>query len=81
MTFVAREMTLFFVPGDDIRPKVLAAAAKLEHGIDMSPAMLKDVSDNELVKYDRFIKCLTERRRKTKRFLLRSRSLQSMLHP
>lgn len=54
---------------DDIRPKVLAAAANLEHGIEMSAVMFEDVSDNELAKYDKFIQGLTEGRKKQEEFL------------
>lgn len=54
---------------DDIRPKVLAAVAKLEHGIDISPAMFEDVSDNELAKYDKLIQGLTEGRKKQEEIL------------
>ncbi|KAG1747202.1 BRO1-like domain-containing protein [Suillus paluster] len=49
---------------DDIRSKVLTAAARLEHGTEMSAAMFEDVSDNELAKYDKFIQGLTEGRKK-----------------
>lgn len=54
---------------DDIRPKVLTAAAKLEHGIEISPAMFEDVSDNELAKYDKFIQGLSEGRKKQEEIL------------
>jgi programmed cell death 6-interacting protein len=54
---------------DDIRPKVLAAAANLEHGIEMSAVMFEDVSDNELAKYDKFIQGLTEGRKKQEEIL------------
>ncbi|KAG2367812.1 BRO1-domain-containing protein [Suillus spraguei] len=55
--------------GDDIRPKVLAAAANLEPGIEMSAVMFEDVSDNELAKYDKFIQGLTEGRKKQEELL------------
>jgi programmed cell death 6-interacting protein len=54
---------------DDIRPKVLAAAANLEQGIEMSAVMFEDVSDNELAKYDKFIQGLTEGRKKQEEIL------------
>lgn len=54
---------------DDIRPKVLTAAASLEHGTEMSAAMFEDVSDNELAKYDKFIQGLTEGRKKQEEIL------------
>lgn len=54
---------------DDIRPKVLVAAANLEHGIEMSAVMFEDVSDNELAKYDKFIQGLTEGRKKQEEIL------------
>ncbi|KAG1750758.1 ALIX V-shaped domain binding to HIV-domain-containing protein [Suillus lakei] len=54
---------------DDIRPKVLTAAASLEHGIEMSAVMFEDVSDNELAKYDKFIQGLTEGRKKQEEIL------------
>ncbi|KAG0706826.1 BRO1-like domain-containing protein [Suillus ampliporus] len=53
---------------DDIRPKVLTAAASLEHGTEMSATMFEDVSDNELAKYDESIQGLTEGRKKKRRF-------------
>ncbi|KAG2036905.1 BRO1-like domain-containing protein [Suillus americanus] len=52
------------VESDDIRPKVLAAAANLKHGIEMSAVTFEEVSDNELAKYDKFIQGLTEGRKK-----------------
>lgn len=55
--------------GDDIRPKVLAAAAHLKHGIEMSAVTFEDVSDNELAKYDKFIQGLTEGRKKQEEIL------------
>lgn len=54
---------------DDIRPKVLTAAAKLEHLTEISPVMFEDVSDNELAKYDKFIQSLTEGRKKQEEIL------------
>lgn len=54
---------------DDIRPKILAAAANLEHRIEMSPVMFEDVSDNEFAKYDKFIQGLTEGRKKQEEIL------------
>ncbi|KAJ8593344.1 BRO1-domain-containing protein [Rhizopogon salebrosus TDB-379] len=54
---------------DDIRPKVLAAAAKLEQEKEISPAMFEEVSDNELAKYDKFIQGLTEGRKKQEEIL------------
>lgn len=54
---------------DDIRPKVLAAAANLEHKIEMSAVMFEDVSDNEFAKYDKFIQGLTEGRKKQEEIL------------
>ncbi|KAG2147589.1 BRO1-like domain-containing protein [Suillus clintonianus] len=54
---------------DDIRLKVLTAAASLEHGIEMSAVMFEDVSDNELAKYDKFIQGLTEGRKKQEEIL------------
>jgi programmed cell death 6-interacting protein len=49
---------------DDIRPKVLVAAAKLEQEKEMSPAMFEEISDDELAKYDNFIQGLTGGRKK-----------------
>ncbi|KAG1871986.1 BRO1-like domain-containing protein [Suillus tomentosus] len=54
---------------DDIRPKILAAAANLEHKIEMSAVMFEDVSDNEFAKYDKFIQGLTEGRKKQEEIL------------
>ncbi|OAX43145.1 BRO1-domain-containing protein [Rhizopogon vinicolor AM-OR11-026] len=54
---------------DDIRPKVLTAAAKLEHEKEISPTMFEEVSDNELAKYDKFIQGLTEGRKKQEEIL------------
>lgn len=54
---------------DDIRPKVLTAAAKLEHRTEINPVMFEDVSDNELAKYDKFIQSLTEGRKKQEEIL------------
>jgi programmed cell death 6-interacting protein len=54
---------------DDIRPKVLAAAAKLEQEKEISPAMFEEVSDYELAKYDKFIQGLTEGRKKQEEIL------------
>ncbi|KAG0705695.1 ALIX V-shaped domain binding to HIV-domain-containing protein [Suillus ampliporus] len=54
---------------DDIRPKVLTAAANLNYGTEVSAAMFEDVSGNELAKYDKFIQGLTEGRKKQEEIL------------
>jgi hypothetical protein len=43
---------------------VLAAAASLEHGIEVSTVRFEDVSDNELAQYSKFMQGLTEGRKK-----------------
>ncbi|KAF9267708.1 BRO1-domain-containing protein [Marasmius fiardii PR-910] len=45
---------------DDIRPRILKAAAGFERLGEVQPAMLEDVSDEELVKYDKFIELMND---------------------
>jgi len=49
---------------DDIRPRILKAAAKLEQWVEVQPVMFDDVSDEELAKYDKFIQGISESEKK-----------------
>jgi len=49
---------------DDIGPRILKVAAGFEKWIDVKPVMFDDVSDEELVKYDKFIQGIEEGRGK-----------------
>lgn len=45
---------------DDIRDRVLRVAAGFERLVEVEPAMFEDVSDEELAKYDKFLKEMGE---------------------
>ncbi|KAJ8072525.1 pH-response regulator protein palA/rim20 [Marasmius tenuissimus] len=45
---------------DNVEPRILKAAAGFERLAEVQPAMFEDVIDEELVKYDKFIKWMNE---------------------
>lgn len=45
---------------DDIRPRIITVDGKFDRDAEITPAMFADVSDEELVKYDKFIQGLVE---------------------
>lgn len=49
---------------DDIRPRIMTVAGKLNRDAEITPAMFTDVSDEELAKYDKFIQGLVEGQKK-----------------
>ncbi|KAH7884708.1 BRO1-like domain-containing protein [Phlebopus sp. FC_14] len=54
---------------DDIRPRIVTAAANFERWVEVTPAMFANVSDEELAKYDRFIQGLAEGQKKQQELL------------
>lgn len=54
---------------DDIRPRIVTAAARFDRDAEITPAMFTDVSDEELAKYDRFIQGLVEGQKKQEELL------------
>ncbi|RDB25545.1 pH-response regulator protein palA/RIM20 [Hypsizygus marmoreus] len=55
---VRRAQTL--AAADDIRDRVLKVASGFERLVEVEPAMFEDVSDEELSKYDKFLKEMSE---------------------
>ncbi|KAL0565208.1 pH-response regulator protein palA/rim20, partial [Marasmius crinis-equi] len=45
---------------DNVEPRILKAAAGFERLAEVQPAMFEDIFDEELVKYDKFIKWMNE---------------------
>ncbi|KAG9315304.1 putative pH-response regulator protein [Chiua virens] len=49
---------------DDIRPRVVTVAGKVDRDTEITPAIFTDISDEELAKYDKFIQGLMEGQKK-----------------
>ncbi|KAF9563243.1 BRO1-domain-containing protein [Agrocybe pediades] len=64
--------------GDDIRPRIMKAAAGFERLADVTPAMFEDLSDEELAKYDRYLSEMDDLERKQQEIIndIRSRNKQ-----
>lgn len=45
---------------DDIQPRILKAASGFQRLVEVEPAMFEEISDEELLKYDRYIQDITE---------------------
>lgn len=66
---------------DDIKSRIVAAAARLDRDTEITPAMFTDVSDEELAKYDRFIQGLVEGQKKQEGLLEAIKVRLVALHP
>jgi len=54
---------------DDIHPRILKAASGFERLAEVQPAMFEDISDEELAKYDKFLREIGENEQKQNAFL------------
>ncbi|KII89959.1 hypothetical protein PLICRDRAFT_159226 [Plicaturopsis crispa FD-325 SS-3] len=59
---------------DDIQPRILKAAAGIERWAEVQPVMFEDIMDEEMAKYDKFIKGVSQNGEKQETMLEEIRS-------